>query len=111
VTEHEILKFAAKAAGMRISSHIGLKSDYWTDDNTGKQWSPRTDDGDALRLAVMLRMDIQTPKTELDCAIAGTGDVRGAHVKAYSKDEITDPFEATRHAIVMAACEIGKSMG
>jgi hypothetical protein len=68
-------------------------------------WNPLTDDGDALRLAVKLGLNImQQP----DCAEPWV-DICGPDVEA---DELygTDPFAATRRAIVRAAAEIGRVM-
>ena len=124
-TDRELLVLAAKAAGNNaiFCDNVGPKklSGFWIDDSRQttensnprfipKLWNPLTDDGDALRLAVKLRMRIATPTTDTDCAIAGFGDVRGVHVKAYSEDAITDIYAATRSAIVRAAAEIGKTM-
>lgn len=120
-TDRELLELAAKAAGLdaaweewrtahigafktiKHERHEGLKID-------GKSWNPLTDDGDALRLAVKLRMRVSTPTSDTDCEIAGRGDIRVAHVNAYSEDEILDNFTATRRAIVRAAAAIGESI-
>jgi hypothetical protein len=99
-TDRELLELAAKAAH----------------GNFGKQmldsgWSPLTDDGDALRLAVKLRLRVCTPRAT-PCAIASNGDVVG-----YSEDElgdqliITDPYIATRRAIVRAAAALALLAG
>ena len=74
-------------------------------------WNPLEWDHDALRLAVKLRLRVLTPTSDTDVAIASCGDVRGtAHVHQYSEDEYTDPYAATRRAIVRAAAAIGKDM-
>ena len=103
MTDSELLELAAKAAGVdprELSSATRTTSGF----------HPLTHDGDAFRLAVKLRMRVATPTSHDDCAIAGRGDVRGVHVKAYSEDEVTDPYAATRRAIVRAAAEIGKAL-
>lgn len=92
MTDKDLLEAAALAAGMRISSHIGMRHDYFADDNTGKEWNPLEDDGDALRLAVKLGIDIA--KAQLD----------------YWDKHSNDPYAATRRAIVHAAAEIGRLM-
>lgn len=114
MTDKELLELAAKAAGMEIDwdgdkaltvqmfrGH--LKN--WLD------WNPLEDDGDALRLAVKLRLRVCTPTSDDDCALASNGDV-----VAYSEDRleepddqlmITDLYAATRRAIVRAAAKIG----
>lgn len=139
MTDEELLELAAKAAGWTWwrSKHgyWNLTSPEGNEHTACQNWSaydpytgaklteptaanalreigfdPENDDGDALRLAIKLRMRIATPTTDTDCAIAGCGDVRGVHVKAYSEDEITDIYAATRRAITRAAAEIGKGM-
>ena len=116
MTDRELLELAAKAAGIKYTGWSD-KGDHWyegisfNDENDCLQcWNPLTDDGDAMRLAVKLRMRIATPTSDADCAIAGIGDVRGVHIKKYSEDDITDIYEATRRAIVLAAAEIGAKL-
>ncbi len=114
MTDKELLELAAKAAKYPIHSDRsyriyadGGESLYMG--NRGPLWNPLTDDGDALRLAVKLRLKVSTPTTDTDCALAGNG-----YVSAYSEDvekiTITDLYFATRRAIVRAAAEIGKAM-
>lgn len=105
MTDRALLEAAAKAAGMpafasgatglRVS-HDGVRSGYI--------WNPLTDDGDALRLAVKLGIDIsQFPVTEKVEAWAHMSYGLGEDYKG-------DPYAATRRAIVRAAAEIGKSI-
>tara|TARA_R110000868_G_scaffold126368_1_gene333385 strand:- start:1062 stop:1394 length:333 start_codon:yes stop_codon:yes gene_type:complete len=109
MTDCELLELAAKAAGIKLSP---LETRW--DDDVGEMvsWNPLEDDGDALRLAVKLRLRVFTPTTDTDVAIASCGDVRTTgHVHEYSEDEYsTDNLAATRRAIVRAAAEIGKGM-
>ena len=109
MTDRELLELAAKAAGIE-----------WAYEETGtfyllnplRPWDPLTDDGDALRLAVKLGMDVcidaryeNEPRTHVigfsDDVGAGTLDAIEAHG--------SDPYAATRRAIVRAAAEIGRS--
>ena len=113
MTDRELLELAAKAAGYSTTHYfdgefMGASRYEFCDGPQG--WNPLTDDGDAMRLAVKLRMRIATPTSDADCAIAGIGDVRGVHIKKYSEDDITDIYEATRRAIVLAAAEIGAKL-
>ena len=59
-TDRELLELAAKAAGWNISEtpfgQWRRDEKYW--------WDPLTDDGDALRLAVKLRLDICTDEND-----------------------------------------------
>lgn len=100
-TDCELLKLAAKAAGIEIKCVIG--DTFWMPD--GITWNPLTDDGDALRLAVMLNFYLRpmaflhTPSHEV---VVGVADWKGVAEKANG-----DPYAATRRAIVRAAAEIG----
>jgi hypothetical protein len=88
MTDRELLEDAAKAAGKEhygeYNAHAGLKT-------TGGWWNPLTDDGDALRLAVKLRLMDEVSVMD-------------------AQYESEDPLAATRLAIVRAAAEIGRNM-
>ncbi len=104
MTDRELLELAAKAAGI----------EYWVTDGIDgllvrgqdllrRPWNPLTDDGDALRLAVRLRLDIlffdtDEPWVEIFGIDANAEELFG-----------DDPYAATRRAIVRAAAEVGKS--
>ena len=100
----ELLELAAKAAGYQLSAVSDM---IWSD--AAVEYIPRTpltDDGDALRLAVTLRMVIHHAKKyvvvmDVEKETAHHEDVR---------DNGGDAFAATRRAIVRAAAEIGRSM-
>ena len=99
-TDRELLELAAKAAGI-------ADGDVFYDMEHDKVWNPLEDDGDALRLAVMLKMDIR-PSEEIqtihiwnDALDQWIGEFYGS---------TNDPYSATRRAIVGAAAEIGKGM-
>ncbi|EPM7288574.1 hypothetical protein ISH60_11505 [Pseudomonas aeruginosa] len=62
-------------------------------------WNPLTDDGDALRLAVLLNLEIHSPQSD------PTVMFRTAEHDVFYQDT------CIRRAIVRAAAEIGKSMG
>lgn len=120
-SDRELLDLAAKAAGIAL---------YWPDDATfdegwalpqgplrpnrnvrekrhWPEWNPLTDDGDALRLAVELGIQI-TPGTYLTqsaTAYCPGSQAAEEHVH-YQQDMLT----ATRRAIVRAAAEIGKTV-
>ena len=91
MSDKELLELAAKAAGYscRIrTTKIGIEKFYVN----GHVWNPLTDDGDALRLAVNLDIDVAK-----------------VQIKFWDKHSI-NPYAATRRAIVHAAAEIGKEM-
>jgi hypothetical protein len=107
MTDRELLELAAKAAGISEVIWPLNKSGQqvpWAD---GKPWNPLADDGDALRLAVKLRLAVHV--TDLDeegysRAIASEWKLR-VHVRETFTD---DPCAATRRAIVRAAAAIAK---
>jgi hypothetical protein len=94
MTDRELLKFAAKAAGIE-----GGGGYYWTP--IGEAWNPLTHDGDALRLAVKLRH-----------LRVGLGECigRGAYSHIAILESGPDPYAATRRAITRAAAKIGQAM-
>jgi len=102
-TDRELLEMAAKAAGIRIE--WDGPPDKWQpmyyEGKTYHAFDPLTDDGDALRLAVKLEIDLWF----------GCGGL-SAHGLAMDTEEDygRDPYAATRRAITRAAAEIGKAM-
>jgi hypothetical protein len=120
-SDHELLQYAAKAAELefrwirdtpRILAEMG-----WT------LWDPLTDDDDAFRLAVRLKLCI-----DHDFVETGTFTFNGVTEGEYEAgvkvwriipkepnidiQEVYggDPLVATRRAIVKAAAEIGRNM-
>jgi len=104
--DKELLELAAKAAGM---------TEKWTKDGIYVReqfcevpWNPLTDDGDALRLAVKLCIDVWYDD---DFHEVGTTFMVGE--VGYNTEESWrngDKLEATHRAITRAAAEIGKAM-
>lgn len=98
-SDKELLELAAKAAGYKykIVEHDGL----WI---IGGQtyWNPLQDDGDALRLAVKLEIDLQHFNNAIDAIHNG----RLVITQHYNDD----CYAATRRAIVKAAAEIGRNI-
>lgn len=99
MTDRELLEWAARAAGI---------DPHFAGPNTPRAWNPLTDDGDALRLAVALRMLIEPCRTmggqfvEVHAYPSGRGDCAGIEPLG------TDDAAATRRAITRAAAAIGK---
>lgn len=102
-SDRELLELAAKAAGIAIEGVVesGVDAGRAVKIN-GTWWAPLHDDGDALRLAVNLRIDILM----LDYIV----DAQCGYVMCHEPWD-GDPYAATRRAIVRAAAEIGRSHG
>lgn len=121
-TDRELLELAAKASGIEVRFVSTVSADYRF--NLGElpythkphqradelkrfsdwsvQWNPLTDDGDALRLAVKLCLNLE---------LSDAGSVVAVGIDDEVVDFGTgDPYAATRRAIVRAAAEIGRDM-
>lgn len=105
MTDRELLELAAKAASYRIHGWINDKFYVINGPNPSENydpfsWNPLTDDGDALRLAVKLRIEpvFGTDFTQIDSGNSHPLELWGE-----------DQYAATRRAIVRAAAEIGRA--
>lgn len=110
MTDKELLDLAAKAAGMELPKH--LWKDYKGDGlktMSGIVWNPLKNDGDALRLAVKLRLELVSLKDTIVPSRAVAWKDGTAQCCLW-EPENDDPYAATRRAIVRAAAEIGKSL-
>lgn len=115
-TNSELLELAAKAVGL---PYVKPTPDY--DGRYGlsagsenpmrcKTWNPLTDDGDALRLAVKLRLAIRSLEK---CVFVESDPETLLGQSQYSELEMygnSDPYAATRRAIVRTAAAIGEAM-
>ena len=116
MTDRELLELAAKAAGMELDYTIrpDKKAFYHSERNAlalvdGGWFAPLTDDGDALRLAVWLRLEIEFGSNFVNVGTSGKSDSNKEWHLA--REEFGDgPLAATRLAIVRAAAEIGRQM-
>lgn len=101
MTDRELLELAAKAAGYEYAKHGG----YIVVDGIPGNWNPITDDGDALRLAVKLNMNL--------FSVSGTAYAMESESDGSDEQRVDhngDPYAATRRAIVRAAAAIGEAM-
>lgn len=104
MNDRTLLELAARAAGYQFSySYRSLSSPavpvILAETGRWRQWDPRHDDGDALRLAVLLNLEIHSPKSN------PTVMFRTAENDVFYQDA------CIRLAITRAAAEIGKSKG
>lgn len=104
MTDRELLEMAAKAAWI---TSVGYGRNGIATGRNGPclvgYWNPLTDDGDALRLAVNVGIDVDQYG---DRAETWKASLDGFIVEPYS----CDPCAATRRAIVRAAAAIGSAM-
>ena len=100
MTDQELLTMAAKAAG-----YVALTNGQAYSPEVGNfDWNPLTDDGDALRLAVKLGIELVFTKNKI-----GAGRRSLLTYPWVNEDRnVDDPYAATRRAIVRAAAAIGK---
>lgn len=108
MTDRDLLEQAAKAAGIKVKG-------YFEDEPTllikpgirlpPARWNPLTDDGDALRLAVKLGLDIVQRASLCDGPLEAVVWVYQG--SCFIEPYTDDPCAATRRAIVRAAAQIG----
>ena len=104
MTDQELLELAAKAVELPECGWMGPAFMY-VKDNTFTDWNPLTNDGDALRLAVQLRLVISP--NDVTVMVYEPSTMRRGEVYELVG---ADPYAATRRAITRAAAEIGKAM-
>lgn len=128
MSDKELLELAAKAAGFgapgsgrtiwtlseypKRSGRHGALWNYVGNMDAAELWNPLADDGDALRLAVALNLDIlQEPVSSKSNAVEVVANIEGIEFQPWAWEcRAPDPCAATRRAIVRAAAEIGKTM-
>ena len=100
--DRTMLELAAKAIGKYALSDGYIYAGFGS-----REWNPLTDDGDALRLAGALHINIEFVKglktnqfVEIAASPSGRGDC--LHIEPVGDD----PNQATRRAITRAAAEI-----
>ena len=98
MTDQELLELSAKAAGYKYAKNGG----YIVVDGIPGNWNPLADDGDALRLAIDLELDVSLGKSG---AVVEFGRLQIEELDA------SDPYAAVRLAIVRAAAAVGEKMG
>ena len=123
MSDRELLELAAKAAGIEwepsdtdAGKENELKFGLWLRIKgestvfTRRRFNPLHDDGDALRLAVKLNINIGFGifATQINCEIYDWAE--DEVLIDWKEDGRKDPYAATRRAIVRIAAEIGRNM-
>jgi hypothetical protein len=99
MTDRELLELAAKSAGNPRGTSVAGGGLLMAND---LYWNPLIDDGDALRLAVKLRLSVN-----IEEATVNVYDWDSKMTQVWAS-EYSDANEATRRAVVRAAAELGK---
>ena len=108
--DRELLELAAKAAGVGLISWTNIYDacdeigGRFITQPRGEPWNPLADDGDALRLAVRLGLEVITSGAQVVQAVDYVSKAYGEAKRG------NDPYASTRLAIVRAAAAIGKAM-
>lgn len=118
MTDRELLEMAAKAAGLIIvdedddlTLYVINQHDKKNGDECGERWAPLEDDGDALRLAVDLSIDVYPwISAEDPTSSAMARNSHGFRAIEFVSKNRGCRHAATRRAIVRAAAAIGESM-
>ena len=108
MTDRELLEMAAKAAKIKIHNIENSGGPHYK--GTLNRWNPLDDDGDALRLAVKLRLDVMFGFDDEENVVSVNANWDGAPAEVIQEILGKDVAEATRCAIVRAAAEIGRAM-
>jgi hypothetical protein len=100
MTDQEMIALAARGAGI---THDGVG--YVSPTGLPTNWNPLADDGDALRLAV--KLEIQVGYSDFIGEAEAKWNRGFDSLAVYGPD---DPCAATRRAIVRAAAIIGEQL-
>lgn len=116
MNDRELLELAAKAAGYDVRWHEKWNCFVHTKPfnicnpptlaGNREIWSPLSDDGDALRLAIDLQIHLARYDSYSSACALGHSD----NEKTEWHSQHVCKYAATRRAIVRAAAEIGKAM-
>lgn len=104
MSDRELLELAAKASGELTPSWYGNDAYF---EGVLSRWNPLEDDGDALRLAVKLGIELAFTRNKI---CAGRHSTTSYLTWVNENRKVEDPYAATRRAIVRAAAEVGRNM-
>lgn len=110
MNDRELLEMEARAAGI-VGEYHEMGDGMRVEVNPGHEWwNPLTDDGGALRLAVACCIEIEFGAD--DCgSLTLARALHEDRMPDYSLEQhASDPYAATRRAIVRAAAAIGEAM-
>ena len=106
MTDLELMKLAAKVAGVDFDGHTFIKRDRYS----SNIWDPLFDDGDALRLAVQLGMRVYVyPGGGDSVTVVANDELKAKDAPHISEEHGEDRLAATRRAIVRAAAEMARA--
>ena len=114
LSDRELLQWAAKAVGIAladpIDSHIP-SGGLWIVGIWGwdEVWNPLNDDGDAFRLVITLRLDIEYRRDGRVLAFK-TGDCGTESWPSRAESSRENIAANTRRAIVRAAAALGQAL-
>jgi len=107
MTDLELLELAAKAAGIEINKAPSGKLFARFGVTEWVEWNPLENDGDALRLAVKLKMHLRIH----NAIRVDFYNILDKFLPSPLYEPLEpDAYASTRRAIVRAAAEIGKGM-
>ncbi len=111
-TDRELLEKAARAAGIELAPR-GWVDEYGAVIGYEREgpirWNPLTDDGDALRLAVELGLEVDACGDDICCRYSPHKEkMVGRREVWINVEEGGDRYAATRRAIVRAAAALGE---
>lgn len=114
-SDRELLELAAKAAGIQGEwSERGRSIVISSPGMSWEHWRPLEDDGDALRLAVALELEMyygdngSDEEGSIPCAGVTRRDLNFVCMEGFGRNQ--SKGNATRRAITRAAAEIGRRM-
>lgn len=98
MNDEEMTVFSAKAAGITLPHYIDV-----ADGEYAREWNPRDDDGDSFRLLCACGLGV-IPGCD------GWTDIILPSGCTSKYRQLSDATTSARHAVLMAAAEIGKAM-
>lgn len=110
-SDRELCILAAKSAGIELENADSDSPYLFYEERNGStisfiSWCPLIDDGQALRLAVKLNLEVFTKDEPFDTVAVSKYGME----EIYAEHRAGDPYAATRRAIVRAAASLAPSV-